>query len=58
MANGNSKSNSSQQLPRRRSATDGDLLIGYREMANDQAQEAEALEWCEGLVGDAMPQEG
>jgi hypothetical protein len=24
-------------------------------MANDPEQEAEALEWCEGLVDDAVP---
>jgi hypothetical protein len=23
-------------------------------MASDQEQEAEALEWCEGLIGDAI----
>jgi hypothetical protein len=27
-------------------------------MANDQEHEAEALEWCEGLIGDAIPQQG
>ena len=37
---------------------EGGLLEGYREMANDQEHEAEALEWCEGLIGDAIPQEG
>ena len=36
----------------------GGLLEGYREMANDKEYEAEALEWCEGLIGDAIPQEG
>ena len=40
------------------SGRDGELLAGYREMANDQEHEAEALEWCEGLIGDAIPQEG
>jgi hypothetical protein len=29
---------------------DGELLSGYREMANDQEHEAEALEWCEALI--------
>jgi hypothetical protein len=29
-----------------------DLEIGYREMAKDEAREAEALEWSEGLIGD------
>lgn len=32
---------------------EGDLLPGYREMANDREHEDEALEWCEGLIGDA-----
>jgi hypothetical protein len=36
----------------------GGLLEGYRQMADDQEHEAEALEWCEGLIGDAIPQEG
>jgi hypothetical protein len=40
------------------SASEGELLAGYRAMASDQEQEAEALEWCEGLIGDAIPQEG
>ena len=29
------------------------LLDGYRQMAADQEQEAEAEEWVEGLIGDA-----
>lgn len=29
-----------------------DLDAGYKEMAQDEAREAEALEWCEGLIGD------
>jgi len=36
---------------------DGGLLAGYRAMANDQEHEAEALDWSEGLIGDAIPQE-
>jgi hypothetical protein len=36
----------------------GGLLERYREMANDQEHEAEALEWSEGLIGDAITQEG
>ena len=36
---------------------EGGLLAGYREMANDQEHEAEALEWCEGLAGDAINEE-
>lgn len=30
-----------------------DLEAGYRAMAADEAHEAEALEWCEALIGDA-----
>ncbi len=29
-----------------------DLEIGYQQMAKDEAREAEAREWCEGLIGD------
>ncbi|HEX5138774.1 MAG TPA: addiction module antitoxin [Planctomycetota bacterium] len=29
-----------------------DLEIGYRQMAEDEAREAEAHEWTEGLLGD------
>jgi len=29
-----------------------DLEAAYREMARDEAREAEALEWSEGTVGD------
>ena len=29
-----------------------DLESGYRQMAADEAREAEALEWTEGLIGD------
>jgi len=29
-----------------------DLEVGYRQMAQDEAREAEALEWAEGLLGD------
>jgi len=36
----------------------GGLLAGYSEMANDKQHEAEALEWSEGLIGDANLQEG
>ncbi|MGO9272117.1 MAG: hypothetical protein ACLQOO_17950 [Terriglobia bacterium] len=39
-------------------APEGDLLAGYREMAGDHEQEAEANEWCEGLIGDVIDQEG
>lgn len=31
---------------------DEDLEAGYRAMARDEAGEAEALEWIEGVVGD------
>jgi hypothetical protein len=29
-----------------------DLEIAYQQMAQDEAREAEALEWAEGLIGD------
>jgi hypothetical protein len=29
-----------------------DLETAYQEMARDEAREAEALEWSEGLLGD------
>ena len=31
---------------------DEDLEAAYRSMADDEAREAEATEWAEGLVGD------
>ena len=34
-----------------------DLEKAYREMAADEAREAEALEWCEELSGDAADEE-
>jgi hypothetical protein len=34
----------------------GDLDEGYRQMAADEAYEAEAREWIEGLIGD-LPDE-
>ncbi len=33
------------------------LLDGYRAMVLDREQEAEAQEWCEGLIGDATDQD-
>jgi hypothetical protein len=30
-----------------------DLEAGYRAMAEDETHEAEAMEWCEALIGDA-----
>ena len=32
---------------------DADIEEGYREMARDEAREAEALEWAEATLGDA-----
>jgi predicted CopG family antitoxin len=32
-----------------------DIEASYREMAADQAREQQALEWSEGLIGDACP---
>lgn len=29
-----------------------DLEAGYRAMAEDEAREAEAFEWCEATIGD------
>ena len=29
-----------------------DMEMAYREMAADQAREKDAVEWCEGLIGD------
>ena len=34
-----------------------DIESAYREMAADREREQEALEWCEGLIEDAMPLE-
>ena len=31
------------------------LLEGYRQMALDGVGEDEAHEWCEALIGDAIP---
>jgi len=31
---------------------DQDLKAAYQEMAQDEAREAEAMEWSEGLIGD------
>jgi hypothetical protein len=35
---------------------EAELLRGYREMAGDEAREREAMEWSEGLIGDASAQ--
>ncbi len=31
-----------------------DLVAGYKEMSLDVEHEAEALEWCEALIGDIV----
>ena len=31
-----------------------ELRAGYEEMSRDAEREAEALEWCEALIGDAL----
>lgn len=31
-----------------------DLDAAYQEMARDEQREAEAREWCEGLIGDVQ----
>jgi hypothetical protein len=41
------------EVERLKGDLDSRLLEGYRSMAADQEQEAEAEEWTEGLVGDA-----
>jgi len=38
----------------RPNVTGKDLEAGYREMAQDEQREAEALEWAEGLIGSAV----
>jgi hypothetical protein len=40
-------------------ANGGDLRLisGYQQMASDQEREMEAIEWSEGLIGDASAQE-
>ena len=35
------------------SQLDPELLNGYRRMAADREREADAQEWCEGLIHDA-----
>jgi hypothetical protein len=35
-----------------------DLTEGYRQMAADREQEAEAEEWAEALIADVAPDEG
>ncbi len=35
-------------------ATEDELAQGYRDMAADKEREAEALEWCEALIGDGF----
>ncbi len=35
---------------------DADLLAAYRRMSEDHTREAEAQEWIEGLIEDAMPE--
>jgi len=34
--------------------TEDALLEGYRAMAADGVREAEAMDWCEGLIGDVL----
>jgi len=46
-----------EEAERLSDSQEGGLLAGYRQMANDREQEAEAREWCEGLIGDAANQE-
>jgi hypothetical protein len=61
MANGWTESTSTQPAAASRllepSQPGSELLAGYHEMANDPEHEAEGREWCEGLIGDAVPQD-
>ncbi|HEY1895658.1 MAG TPA: hypothetical protein VGG62_05270 [Terracidiphilus sp.] len=41
------------EVERLKGNRDAELLEGYRMMAADRAQETEAEEWTEGLIGDA-----
>jgi predicted CopG family antitoxin len=34
-----------------------DMYAAYKEMADDQIREAEALEWAEGMIGDLADEE-
>ena len=34
--------------------TEDALLEGYRAMAADGVREVEAMDWCEGLIGDVL----
>jgi hypothetical protein len=56
-SNNREAANSTMKRKRRQpiSTEQDDLLAGYREVADDQQHEAEALEWCDELIGDAMP---
>ncbi len=38
-------------------AEERELVDRYREMAADVEREAEALEWCEGLISDVADEE-
>ena len=33
------------------------LEVAYREAALDEERECEAQEWCEGLIGDGLPED-
>ncbi len=42
-----------EDAPRSEGAAEDNLEIAYRRMAQDEAREAEALEWSEATIGDA-----
>ncbi|HXB22310.1 MAG TPA: hypothetical protein VNV88_13055 [Candidatus Solibacter sp.] len=42
-----------EEAERLASQANQNLAAGYRDMAADNEREAEAEEWCEGLIGDA-----
>ena len=46
-----------EEVERLSNSRHGRLVAGYREMENDQDREAQAREWCEGLIGDGTHQE-
>lgn len=43
--------------PRQFTGTEFPLQEDYRQMASESDREEEAMEWCEGLIGDAFVQE-
>ena len=44
----------SRRAGKRHEMDSSELKTGYEEMSKDAEHEAEALEWCEALIGDAL----